>query len=301
MFIRVALCIASIAALARSQESNEAAVRQFQPGTRLRLIQGPAQLAARSTDETCSGTCVQCFGTGYINCPNSDIQCYLPGDQTYGIDTCPSSASATSGAAPTSSPGSAGGSETCSTPGASCVQCFGAGYEDCPDGVYCYDPNDPDHNTCPDSSNGNGGDPTTDSQCASQFGSGFIICGTDACYNPGNGESCCQDGYYCSSGYTCSSVVGKCCPSGSSSLDCSAADGGLLSSSSSAFSFPKPKTSSAPSSTSDSGSLFSSASTTSSASSSTGSTVSGSSKGDAMLLAPGQRLLAAAVVGAALL
>ena len=100
----------------------------------------PRSLAER---QTCSGSCSTCFGSGYILCPSSTLYCYLPGDATYGIDSCTGSSSGGSGstaaAAPTTT-GSAGNADICNGKGATCVSCFGPGYLQCADGINCYNP-----------------------------------------------------------------------------------------------------------------------------------------------------------------
>jgi hypothetical protein len=100
-------------------------------------------LSPRQID-SCTGSCVTCFGSGYLECPNSDYWCYLPGDSLYGLDTCPSesdtgSSTDSSPSSPTTT-GSAGDSDTCYGTYATCVSCFGAGYLDCGNGVDCYNP-----------------------------------------------------------------------------------------------------------------------------------------------------------------
>ncbi|ETN36854.1 uncharacterized protein HMPREF1541_07841 [Cyphellophora europaea CBS 101466] len=142
----------------------------------------PPQLVARSLEErdTCSGTCAQCFGSGYTLCPSSSIFCYKPGDADYGLDSCPYSSSSGSDSASAStdtytssyptSTGSAGDSDFCSEKGATCVGCFGAGYLDCGDDVHCYNPNDPQYDTCPDGSTPTGGSSSSGSSGSSGSG-----------------------------------------------------------------------------------------------------------------------------------
>lgn len=189
----------------------------------------------------CEGTCEECFGTGYTLCPGSSYYCYLPGDTYYGLDSCTSTSSGsdttyTSSAPEPTSTGTAGDSNFCTGAGATCVSCFGEGYLDCPDNYNCYNPNDPQYDTCPsDTSSGSGG---SSSSCADQYGSGSLPCGSDSCYNPTEGDVCCADGYHCEDGYTCSSIVGKCCAPGSTNSGCSGSgSGGLLSSSSYTYSY----------------------------------------------------------------
>lgn len=177
----------------------------------------------------CQGTCSECFGAGYMSCPGSDYLCYLPGDPNYGIDSCSGSGSATTAAPSPTTTGSAGNSDFCSGQDATCTSCFGPGYLPCSDGKSCCksaplqteaiadrsldNPADPDYDTCPDGSGASGGTGSGSSSCASQYGSGSIPCGSDACYNPDEGEVCCSGGYHCFSGQTCSSTIGKCCNS----------------------------------------------------------------------------------------
>ena len=162
----------------------------------------------------CSGSCAECFGSGYTLCPGSTLFCYLPGDSSYGIDSCTGhsgsgSGTTTASAAGSTSTGSAGNSDYCSGAYATCVSCFGAGYLDCGDGINCYNPSDPNYDTCPAGTTSGGSG--SSSSCASQYGSGSVPCGSDSCYNPTEGDICCQNGYHCEGGYTCSANVGKCC------------------------------------------------------------------------------------------
>ncbi|KAL9059105.1 MAG: hypothetical protein Q9162_001323 [Coniocarpon cinnabarinum] len=128
--------------------------------------------------------------------------------------------------------------------GLSCSDCFGSGYTDCPSGsdVDCHNPSDPD-SVCNYSDGGSsyttptipplpsftnpsapGANPAqassppgvsggsgVDSQCASSFGSEYVSCGSNACYDPSSDEVCCPDGSHCYSGQTCSSTPGYCC------------------------------------------------------------------------------------------
>ncbi|EHY59678.1 hypothetical protein HRR83_001046 [Exophiala dermatitidis] len=250
LFVKAALGISSLIVLAAAQEPVDAIRKTLTPGFS-KVPANTNQLLSRSLDKRCSGSCAQCFGDGYTLCPGSTLYCYLPGDSLYGLDSCTSSTGSSGGSG---SGGSSGGSATASAPassstgtdtlctqkGATCKSCFGSTFQDCPDGFHCYDPNDPLYNTCPDSgSTGSGSGSTTTSQCEAQFGSGSEPCGTDACYNPGEGDVCCQDGYHCEGGYSCSANVGKCCAPGSTASGCSKSSGssglggGLVSSSSS--------------------------------------------------------------------
>ncbi|KAL6246040.1 hypothetical protein RBB50_007193 [Rhinocladiella similis] len=223
--VALLLLLTSLARLAVGQEPHDASHRDITTSL-LRLPKTVLHLMGRSLEKDikkrCSGTCAQCFGTGYTLCPDSDSVCYLPGDYSYGLSSCPGyGGTSTSGAVAAPSPSSADGFGTqyCSKPGATCVNCFGAGYLSCPDGVYCYNPNDPNYDTCPDTSGGGGGGSTgggsLQEECVNQFGSGSVPCGSQSCYNPSAGESCCQDGFYCPAGESCASIVGKCCLSGS--------------------------------------------------------------------------------------
>jgi hypothetical protein len=98
-------------------------------------------LSPRQID-SCTGSCVSCFGSGYLECPDSDYWCYLPGDSLYGLDTCPSSSGSTTDTEPAypTTTGSAGDSDTCYGTFATCVSCFGPGYLDCGNGEDCYNP-----------------------------------------------------------------------------------------------------------------------------------------------------------------
>lgn len=68
----------------------------------------------------CRGNCVTCFGPGYQFCPGSGMDCYLPGDEDYGIEMCSNSEDGSS-----------------DTP--SCASQYGPQYTECPDGVSCHD------------------------------------------------------------------------------------------------------------------------------------------------------------------
>ncbi|KIW19944.1 hypothetical protein PV08_00519 [Exophiala spinifera] len=246
LFTKAALCLSSLVVLVSAQEPDAASLKGLDVG-RTRTPTSTNRLMTRSLDKRCTGSCTECFGAGYTLCPGSSIFCYLPGDEYYGLDSCSSgdtgtgsdSATSTAAASPSSSTSTStsGGTDICSQVGATCVSCFGSGYMECSDGYHCYNPNDPDYDTCPDdttggSDGGSGG--TTDSSCAAKWGAGNIACGSTGCYNPDEGEICCEDGYYCAAGTTCSSTVGKCCAAGSTSSGCSGSDGsGLLSSASS--------------------------------------------------------------------
>ncbi|KIX98891.1 uncharacterized protein Z520_05352 [Fonsecaea multimorphosa CBS 102226] len=180
-------------------------------------------MSRRDLEKRCVGTCEECFGAGYTLCPGSDIFCYLPGDATYGLDSCSSdgsdgsdsglvTTSTASASAPTST-STSGVDDLCYQTGATCVSCFGPGYLECPDGYHCYNPSDPSYDTCPSdgsSSSGSDNGNSTTPSCSDLYGDGNIPCGTDSCYDPDAGESCCAGGYYCDAGYTCSSTLGKC-------------------------------------------------------------------------------------------
>jgi len=127
------------------------------------------------------------------------------------------------------------------------------------------------------------------------YGDGNIPCGSDACYNPDIGESCCAGGYYCDAGYTCSSTVGKCSyGSGLSGGSSTTSDYGYLTATSS-YDFGL--------ATSTSAFGFSTAAstptTTGSGSSATGVNQFSSDSSDGRVLAVGRGLLVAA--GAAVL
>ncbi|EXJ88402.1 hypothetical protein A1O1_05332 [Capronia coronata CBS 617.96] len=248
LFVKAALGMSSLILLASAQEPVDAVHKTLIPGLS-KVSTTTSKLMSRSLDKRCSGSCEECFGTGYTLCPESSLYCYLPGDVSYGLDSCPGFSSGSSGtasasaAAATSTSSSTGTDDVCSQTGATCASCFGSSYLECPDGVHCYDPSDPQFDTCPDDdsdsgssgtggSTGSGGTSST-SACESQFGAGSIPCGTDACYNPDEGDVCCQDGYHCEGGDTCSSIVGKCCPAGSTSSSCSGSGSGSGSGSSS--------------------------------------------------------------------
>ncbi|KAH0832722.1 hypothetical protein AYO21_00372 [Fonsecaea monophora] len=182
-------------------------------------------MSRRDLNKRCTGTCEECFGGGYTLCPGSAIYCYLPGDDTYGLDSCDLDSSddglstTNTATAPASTSTSLSGlDDICYQTGATCASCFGSSYLECPDGYHCYDPSDPLYDTCPEeSTSSGGGGSSSSSTCAEIYGEGNIPCGSDSCYNPDDGESCCAGGYYCEDGYTCSSTLGKCSYVGSSS------------------------------------------------------------------------------------
>lgn len=180
----------------------------------LGLTTKPVKLSKRAvpsildTRQSCSGTCKTCFGSTYIDCPDSDYFCYDPAQG-------PASSQCSGGTSPPSQtsaarPGATGtGTETCSQKGASCQTCFGAGSVNCPAGSY-YDCYEPAERSEADGCNKAGSGPPApgstgsvppspsptggSSQCAAQYGAGNILCGQDSCYNPTVGESCCGDG-----------------------------------------------------------------------------------------------------------
>jgi len=198
LFKQAALAFSSLTLLAAAQDPEDA----FHKGLTPSLVKTPHTtpnklLMTRDLNKRCTGSCEECFGSGYTLCPGSSIYCYLPGDDYYGLDSCSSSSggSGTSTAsAPSSTSTSTGSDELCYQTGATCVSCFGPTYLDCPDGYHCYDPNDPLYDTCPDDDSTTSGGSTTTATCASTYGSGSVPCGDDSCYNPTEGDVCCQDG-----------------------------------------------------------------------------------------------------------
>ncbi|KIX01592.1 uncharacterized protein Z518_09318 [Rhinocladiella mackenziei CBS 650.93] len=308
LFGQTALFLSSLVLLASAQEPEDAIIKGLTPG-RTRLPTSTNKLMSRSLDKRCTGSCEECFGDGYTLCPDSSIYCYLPGDSYYGLDSCPGSSTTdyTSSAAastPTST-SSSGVDDICYETGATCTSCFGPTYLECPDGYHCYDPNDPLYDTCPDdddtdtSSSGDSSD-SSSTTCADIYGAGSVPCGDDSCYNPDEGDVCCADGYHCEGGYTCSTIVGKCCAPGSTSSSCSSSD------TDSGLSSSYTLTSDISSATSSSGLVYStdalvttSATETSSTSSST--SVSQFDSGGAGSVAVGKGLLLAAGLGALVL
>lgn len=124
--------------------------------------------------------------------------------------------------------GSAGGSNFCSGVGATCATCFGPGYVQCPDGIYCYNPSVPGSDCTTSSGSGSGlgydlgsgfdicyDHPT----CASCFGSGYIKCPgvSDTCYNPNDPTSVCSYSSGSGSGSVSGSGSGSGLGSGSES------------------------------------------------------------------------------------
>ena len=209
LLIKVALVASSFVIFTTAQDA-DAGSKGLTPGrgrTPNPSVSGKL-MTKRDLTKRCEGTCVACFGAGYTECPNSDLYCYLPGDSTYGLNSCYGDGSssgdttATASAPSSTSTGTAGADDICQQKGSTCVSCFGPTYLQCPDGYHCYDPNDPKYDTCPDgsssssggSSSGGGGSNTTATSCANLYGVEHIPCGTDACYDPDKGESCCAEG-----------------------------------------------------------------------------------------------------------
>jgi len=145
------LYLSALIILSSAKESDDAVKKQLG----LTKVPAKAKVEPRSLRERCQGTCVECFGDGYILCPGSDFNCYLPGDVDYGLTSCPSSSSSdytssyTSSAPQSTFTGSQSISDFCNEAGATCQSCFGEGYISCPDNLYCYNPNDPEYDTCP--------------------------------------------------------------------------------------------------------------------------------------------------------
>ncbi|KAJ9615519.1 hypothetical protein H2200_001594 [Cladophialophora chaetospira] len=241
LFTKTALVFSYFALLTVAQDDADASSKGISPGRgRTPNPSSSKMMFRRDLTKRCTGSCEECFGSGYTLCPGSEIFCYLPGDSSYGLDSCTSDGSGSdttptsSAPASTSTSGVTGIDDLCSQVGATCVSCFGPTYLDCPDGYHCYDPTDPNYDTCPDNSTSSGGGSggssggsTTTESCAEQWGAGNIPCGTDGCYDPTIGESCCAGGFYCDAGYSCSSTLGKC------SYDGGSLGGGLGGSSSS--------------------------------------------------------------------
>lgn len=150
--------------------------------------------------QSCTGTCQFCFGDTYLDCPDDSSLCYDP------ADGAPSDDCISSGGGTPTGPPSSGETETCNG-GGSCVICFGAGYLDCPIGadLDCYDPavysesfGCYDEAAPPATSSA-----SSSSQCETLYGPGNIPCASGSCYNPDVGESCCDDGSYCTAGREC--------------------------------------------------------------------------------------------------
>lgn len=238
LFTKAALCLSSLVLLASAQEFDDASLKGLTPlFSRTPTTTSSRLLMSRDLHKRCTGSCEDCFGDGYTLCPDSSIYCYLPGDDYYGIDSCTSSGSgsgtATASSSASTSTSTSGTDDICYETSATCASCFGPTYIDCPDGYHCYDPNDPLYDTCPDDdsssgSSGSGGSSnSSDTTCEDVYGSGSVPCGDDSCYNPDDGDVCCTDGYHCEGGYTCSTIVGKCCAPGSTLSSCSGSSGGL--------------------------------------------------------------------------
>lgn len=196
LLTKAALAFSSLVLLVAAQEPEDAFYRSLKPSFGRTPTTTSRLLKTRDLDKRCTGTCEECFGDGYTLCPGSSIYCYLPGDSSYGLDSCSSdysSDSTSTASAPESTSTSSGTDELCYQTGATCVSCFGPTYLDCPDGYHCYDPNDPLYDTCPDDDDSTSGT-SSDTTCADVYGSGSVPCGEDSCYNPGDGDVCCDDG-----------------------------------------------------------------------------------------------------------
>lgn len=195
LFTKAALAFSSLILLVAAQDSEDAFHKGLKPSfSRTPTTTTNKLLKTRDLDKRCTGSCEECFGDGYTLCPGSSIYCYLPGDSYYGLDSCTSDYSSDStSTAPSSTSTSTGTDELCYQSGATCVSCFGPTYLDCPDGYHCYDPNDPLYDTCPDDDDTTSGG-SSSATCAETYGSGSMPCGDDSCYNPGDGDVCCQDG-----------------------------------------------------------------------------------------------------------
>ncbi|EXJ78267.1 hypothetical protein A1O3_09428 [Capronia epimyces CBS 606.96] len=103
LFTKPALALGSapLVLLVSAQEPVDAVHHPLIPA----LSKVPAvttNLMPRSLDKRCSGSCEECFGTGYILCPDSSLYCYLPGDSYYGLDSCPGSSDSSASAGATS-------------------------------------------------------------------------------------------------------------------------------------------------------------------------------------------------------
>lgn len=138
------LTFSTVLALSSAQEGKKHSVGFTKVPANENLQVKPRSLEER---QTCSGTCAECFGSGYTLCPGSSLFCYKPGDPLYGLDSCSGSSTGsdstdtyTSSSYVPTSTGSAGDSNFCSGTTATCVTCFGAGYLDCGDGINCYNP-----------------------------------------------------------------------------------------------------------------------------------------------------------------
>jgi hypothetical protein len=199
LFTKAVLSFSSFIFLVSAQEPQDALRKSLNTG--LSRSPNPSfnrMLMTRdvnSLNKRCTGSCAECFGDGYTGCPGSSIYCYKPGDLFYGLESCLSTSSgsstATSTASAAGSTSTSGTGDLCYDDDATCTSCFGPTYFDCPDGYHCYDPNDPQYDTCPDNST----DTDNSSACASQFGVGSVPCGEDSCYNPDEGDVCCgEDG-----------------------------------------------------------------------------------------------------------
>jgi hypothetical protein len=172
-----------------------------------------AVLSLLDRRQTCSGTCKTCFGSNYVDCPDSSILCY---DPTKGTSAEQCSTGGSNPPTPTTSSSAGGGSgvsDICFQKGANCQSCFGAGSTNCPSGSYydCYEPasysveegcnlaggsasptRSATSSARPTSTTGGSGD-----RCAEQYGPGNVLCDEDSCYNPDAGETCCGNGSTC--------------------------------------------------------------------------------------------------------
>lgn len=82
-----------------------------------------------------------------------------------------------------------------------CEMCFGPTVTECPDGSgLCYELNEGLKLGC-NINDGTGGFPgatpgasDAPTACEAQYGDGSLECGASSCYNPQDGDSCCDDG-----------------------------------------------------------------------------------------------------------
>ena len=147
---------------------------------------------SRRQDEGCYGTCQECFGDDYRECPDNESLCYSPNDPTTGCETGPPDFDIPDFPDMDDLPGD---TEYC-TSGDSCEDCFGEGYELCPGTTdVCWNPDvpstgcdgsSPDDSVPDDSGSPDDIDYCTGDSCADCFGSGYELCpgSTMMCHNP---------------------------------------------------------------------------------------------------------------------
>ena len=146
--------------------------------------QSKVRRSAQTIECTSSDSCAECFGAGYISCPGSSIDCYNPGSDLSGLDSCPGTPAVPS-SLPTSTIVSSRPGSTTTGVGDNCAAVFGTGSITCSFYPNCYNPTEGD--VC-----------CSDGSKCSLYTLLTLATGANTC--PG----------YCLTGETCSSNPGYC-------------------------------------------------------------------------------------------